>query len=83
MSSVQISQSNRGKIVSEETRQKLKKCKNRAKEYEFLDPNGNIVKFKNLKQFSLENGLNRNQMRLVYQGRLKQHCGWRKITDKQ
>lgn len=51
-----------------------------SKEYDFINPQGELVRVKNLTEFSDRNGLNRCCMTLVHQGIQKQHKGWRRYA---
>jgi hypothetical protein len=49
-----------------------------SKEWVFLDPNGQVVSFKNLEAYSREHGLNSVMMSRVFRGKIKCHKGYRK-----
>lgn len=49
-----------------------------GKEFEIIDPQGNLVKAKNLKKFCRENNLNRGNIRLLLNGKIKSSLGWTK-----
>lgn len=69
-----ISQSNKGRKWPEE--EKENRLKNRGKVFLIQSPNGEIVEIKNLKKFSLENGLNHSCMQKVATRKRPQHKGW-------
>ena len=58
---------------SEDTKLKL------SKSYEFINPDGNIVKIQNLNGFCSKNGLDTSTMCKVFRGKLKQYKKWRKV----
>jgi group I intron endonuclease len=70
-----ISEAQKGRIRTEAERRCVRES--RAKSYLFVDPNGNVVQICNLKQFCLDNGLDRTCMHNVYVGKHKQHKDWR------
>lgn len=47
-----------------------------GKEFEIIDPYGNLVKAKNLKKFCRENNLNRGNIKLLLRGKIKSSLGW-------
>lgn len=49
-----------------------------SKNWSFLNPSGEVVRFKNLQSFCRDNGLNPNCMAWVHSGDQKQHKGWRR-----
>lgn len=50
------------------------------KEYEFIDPQNNIIKIKNLTKFCRENKLNNGNMFSVISGKKRIYKGYRKPT---
>jgi len=52
-----------------------------AKNWEFLNPNGEIIKIRNLTQFSKENNLSESCMRQVSNGQRKSHKGWAAVKN--
>jgi len=48
-----------------------------SKGWEFLDPNGRVVKFNNLNEFCRLNDLDKGNMAKVYHGERKSHKKWR------
>lgn len=53
-----------------------RKPKDISKYWEFLDPNGNLVRFRNLTKFCRENGLRPSSMMAVDNGRYRHSQGW-------
>lgn len=47
-----------------------------AREFSIIDPNGNLVRSRNLQKFCKENNLNRGNIRLLLQGKIKSSLGW-------
>lgn len=47
-----------------------------SKEYEFIDPNGNLIKFKNLRKFCKENGFNSSVFNCLSRGKIKSCYGY-------
>lgn len=52
-----------------------------AKNWEFLNPNGEVIKIRNLTQFSKENNLSESCMRQVSNGQRKSHKGWTAVKN--
>lgn len=84
-----IGNSNRGKKMPISAINKIKQSKiglkqteeniaKRAKEYSFIDQNGNIYVGKNLKRFCEEHDLHRLNMKKVLTGERKSHHGFKK-----
>lgn len=71
-----VDYSNNKGATTAEGRQRISDCNSR--EFRFIDPDGNIVVFKNLAKFCKEHGLSEGSMGHVNKGRNKQHKGWRK-----
>ena len=53
----------------------------KALTYTMVNPNGELQEFYNMAQFCKDNGLDRNLMKLVLNGKNKQHKGWTKAVD--
>lgn len=53
-----------------------------VKTYYFINPTGEKVKIKNLKQFCIKNNLKNTKMVSVYKGRSVSHKGWRKYRGR-
>jgi hypothetical protein len=66
----------RGRIMPLEHRRKI--GDSNSKEYEFIDPDGNLVTIKNLKKFCADNGYNREGFYLLISGKKEQYRGWRR-----
>ena len=49
-----------------------------AKTYRMISPSGDVIDIYNVKQFSKDNNLNRDCLRLVMTGNQKSHKGWTK-----
>jgi len=49
-----------------------------AKEFSIIDPNGNLIKIKNLNKFCRDNNLNRGNIMLLLRGKIKSSLGWTK-----
>jgi group I intron endonuclease len=90
------SKSHMGHVVKEETKEKIRrfyKGKKQSKDlvekriaamgkiYTMIDPNGNVVRFKNLSKFCLINGLSKSKMCLVNQGKRNHHKNWKKYNE--
>jgi group I intron endonuclease len=66
--------SNKGAIRTEEWKRKI--SESRAKEWEFVSPEGETIKIKNLSKFCRENNLEHALMSAVYHGKRSHHKGW-------
>lgn len=53
-------------------------AKKYAKEFSIIDPNGNLVKTKNLHKFCQDYNLNRGNINLLLKGKIKSSMGWTK-----
>lgn len=58
--------------------QKLAVAKALQKEYDFINPEGNIIHIVNLRKFCTDNNLDQGNMTAVYTGRLKRYKKWTK-----
>lgn len=67
----------KGRKHSNESRKKI--SKGRARTWKLIDPDGNIIVIKNLKQFCKERGLNNSLLVAVSRGKRKSHMGWKAI----
>jgi len=67
-----------GKTHSQETRTKQKESavKRNNKTHQLKDPNGNIVTFNNIREFSTRNNLNESGVNMVLNGKRNHHKGW-------
>jgi group I intron endonuclease len=63
-----------GKSIPQETKKKISNTL--AKEHR-LEYNGKIIMVHNLKQFCIDNNLNRSHLYAVLRGKRKQHKGWK------
>jgi group I intron endonuclease len=72
-----------GKHVSQETKKKMSLSGGikLAKDFIFMDPNGNKIEIHNLSKFSREHGLNQGLMNSVYLGKRNHHKGYRKYIE--
>lgn len=66
-----------GKTVSEDHRRKIGDAN--AKEWVFIDPSGNEIRFHNLRKFCEERGLNHVCMFRVSKGQNRSHKGYRAV----
>ena len=91
-----LSESHKGYKVSDETKEKLRQhnkgkrpcklaqenlVKSLAKKYAFINPDGDIIKIYNLKQFCKKNNLSDSKMVLVNQRKRNHHKGWKRYND--
>lgn len=66
----------RGRVMPEEHKAKI--GNSNAKEYKFIDPNGNLVVIHNLQKFCDENGYSRSNFFAIMKGKYSQYRGWRR-----
>ncbi len=90
-----LSEAHKGWIPSEETREKLRKhfsgkpvhenTRKGAREklpktYTMIDPGGNEITFRNMKEFCKKNGLCNSKLCLVASGKRRTHKGWTRLS---
>lgn len=75
-----IGNAHRGKVVSAESREKMRQSQLRAqvaaRKYQVTTPTGETIIINNLKRFAKDNGLNACNLTLVAQGINRQHKGY-------
>ena len=65
----------RGRVMPEEHKRKI--GNSNAKEYKFINPNGDLVIINNLQKFCDENGYSRSNFFAIMKGKYSQYRGWR------
>ncbi len=72
----------RGKLHSDKSKQKISDSKSNKILWKFINPEGNVVEFKNLSQFCRKNGLGKAHMHKIFHGKhgFISHKGWTKYV---
>ena len=68
-----------GKKHTEELKNKWKQ--ERGRNFSILNPDGEIVSGKNIANFCRENNLNNSSINELINGKIKEHNGWRNVSD--
>jgi len=65
----------RGRVMPEDHKAKI--GNSNAKEYKFINPNGDLIVIHNLQKFCDENGYSRSNFFAIMKGKYSQYRGWR------